>query len=804
MPALDEVRYAARALRRSPTFALVSVLSLAVGIGANVTVFSLANTLLFRPLPVPVADHLVRIGRTTRDTRFGAVSFAEYRDLAAALGSTAELVAHFPNSAILTAPDGPQPAWLELVSPNYFSALGIRPALGVPFTETNDEAPLMVISDRLWRSRFAADPRVVGRGVRLNGRLFTVAAVAPPEFLGTFTGFAIDGWVPVSMQRIVSPSSGSIDRRDDRFLMVMAARRPGVGDDAVRAILPVVARRLQAAQANPREVVRLELAGAGGVHPFVAGLIRAFVGLLQAIVLLVLVIACVNLANVLLVRASARQRELALRAALGASRWGLGRLALIEAGLIALGGGVIGTLLAVVATHLLERINLPVGLPLGLTLSVDTTVLGIAVGVTAVTALVFGVGPALASSRVSALANLRVSGATADRRRSRVRSALVAVQVAVATVLVAGSGLAIRSLTASALLDPGFSSTRVHVMAASPDLLGYDEDRGRALWNDIVTRVTRVRGVESASLALFVPLGARGDQLEMGVADRGRSQRPFAYNIVRPGYFEMLGVRLLAGRDFVPDDDKRSPDVVVVSQAMARQFFNTDKAVGQSVRIVDRAGRARNATVVGVVRDIKLRSLGEAPAPIAYLPFGQWYRSDMVLHVRVAAEGNRVIPAVEEAIHAAEPDLALDVQSMVQATEFSMIPLRVASVVLGFCGAVGALLAALGVFGLVAYAVSLRTREIGIRVALGAGQGALTRLIGRQALGPVCVGLVAGLALAIALGGVIRGILVGVEPVDPVSLVAAAGLLLVAAAAALVTPLRRALAVDPVGVLRSE
>jgi putative ABC transport system permease protein len=424
--------------------------------------------------------------------------------------------------------------------------------------------------------------------------------------------------------------------------------------------------------------------------------------------------------------------------------------------------------------------------------------------VTTVTAFAFSVGPALASSRASALANLRVAGATPDRNRNRVRATLVGVQVAVATVLLAGSGLAIRSLRASALLHPGFNQARVHVIAASPDLLGYDEARGRALWEDIVARASRVRGVERASLALFVPLGDRGDQLAIAPADRRQEDRPYAYNIVRPGYFDLLGVRLVAGRDVSPNDTRGTPDVVVVSQAMARRFFDTDDAVGRSVRIVDRARQARIATVVGVVRDMKVRSLGETPAPVAYLPFGQWYRPDMVMHVRVAADVDRVIPAVVEQVRAAQPDLALDVRPMTRATEFSMIPLRVASVVLGFCGVVGALLAALGVFGLVAYAVSLRAREIGIRVALGAGRSAVARLVGLQALRPVVIGLAAGLVLSAVLGGAIRGILVGVRPTDPIALASAGLLLLGAAALALITPLRRALSIDPVGVLRSE
>ena len=808
MSAVDELRLAARALRRSPPFAIVSIASLAIGIGANVTVFSLANTLLFRPLPVPAPERLARIGRTTPDVRFGALSFPEYREIARDLTSAADLVGHFPNSAILTGPDGPSAVWLELVSSNYFAALRVRPMLGAAFAAVDDGVPganpVIVISARLWRERFGADTSAVGRAVRLNGRPFTIIGVAPPDFLGTFTGFAIEGWVPVSMQGVVSPGSGSLDRRDDRFLMLIAARHPGTRDAALRATLGVIARRLQSAQANPREAVRLELARAGGVHPFVAGIVRAFVGLLQGIVLLVLVIACVNLANVLLVRASTRQRELAVRAALGASRWRLARLPLIEALLIALGGGALGLVFAVVAGRTLERLDLPVGLPLGLRMGLDGTVVLMAIGVTTVTAMLFGGAPAIAAARASRLATLRVAGATTDRGRGRLRSTLVCVQVAVAAVLLVGSGLAVRSLRESTLLDPGFSPARVHVIAASPDLLGYDDERGRALWEDIVARASRVPGVEGASLALFVPLGSRGDQLTIAPADRRQADRPFAYNFVRPGYFELLGIRIVAGRDFTPADDRRAPDVVVVSAAMATRFFGTENVVGRSVRIVDRAGRARTATVIGVVRNIKIRSMGEPPAPLAYLPFGQWYRPDMVMHVRVAANADRVIPRVVEQIRAAQPDLALDIQSMSRATEFSMIPLRVAGAVLGFCGAVGVLLAALGVFGLVAYAVSLRGREIGIRVALGADRAALTRFVGLQAFRPVAIGLAIGLALSIGLGGAIRGLLVGIQPIDPISLISATLLLVAAAAAALITPLRRAFAIDPVGVLRSE
>jgi putative ABC transport system permease protein len=536
----------------------------------------------------------------------------------------------------------------------------------------------------------------------------------------------------------------------------------------------------------------------------VARIVQAFGGLLQTIVLLVLLIACVNLANVLLVRASARQRELSVRAALGATRWQLARLALAEAVLIALGGGVLGTIIAYVAGNALAGLDLPVGLPLGLTIAVDARVLAAAIAATTIATIAFGVGPSVLASRASALANLRVGGATTNRRRARVRSTLVGAQVAIATILLVGSGLALRSLRESAILSPGFTQDRVHVLSGAPDLLGYDETRGHALWERIAAEVGGVPGVERTSLGLFIPLGSRGDRLIVSPSASGAGERPVPYNYVAPDYFGLMGIRLTAGRDFTGAVGAGAPHVVIVSQAMARGFFGDTSALGRSIRVEDRGGSPRIATIIGIAADVKLRSMGESPGAIVYLPFAQWYRPDMVLHVRVSEAADRVLPRVLERVRSIEPDLALDVQPLSRATAFSMIPLRVAGAVLAFCGVVGALLAALGVFGLVAYAVSLRSREIGIRVALGAGRAALVRLVSFQALHPVGIGLALGIAASAGAADAIRGLLVGVRPVDPVSLVAAAVLLVAAGAAALVVPIRRALRIAPAAVLRTD
>ena len=805
---MRDLRLALRALRGSPTFTIVAVLSVAAGIGANVTVFSLVDALLLRPFPVAHADQLVRVGRTTRDAYFATVSYAEFRELRATLAPVLDLAGHYPNSATLTARGEPKTAWLELVSANYFALLGVRPMLGRGFLPNEDSvtaaSAVAVLSHRVWRSRFDGDRSVVGRTAKINGRSFTIVGVAPPGFRGTFTGFDIDAWVPASMQPVAVPSAGSIASREDRFLMMIGRLQAGASVKRVSAALAVAAPRLRAAQRDTKEIVRLDVASATGVHPFIAGIVRGFLGLLQAIVLLVLLVACANLANLLLVRASAREHEMSVRRALGATRWRIASLFLAESAVIAILGGVLGLTLAVAAGWAIERVPLDVGIPIDLPFTLDMRIVALTLGATFVTTLAFGTGPALHASRADTLGTLRRGAATTDRRGARVRSALVGLQVAVSSVLLVGASLMLRSLQRSHSLDPGFDATNVQLFSASPEQLGYDEARGRALWEEMATRAHQVSGVRSVALALLVPLGNRGDLISMGPAGVTRAPELLPYNYVDSGYFSTVRVPIVAGRAFRHTDDRAAPDVAIVSATMARRFFGGESAIDRRVRVLDRAGRERQATVVGVVGDVKVQTMGEPPRPVLYLPFGQWYRADMVLHVRTDGRTPDVGRDVVRAMRSIEPDLAVDVQSMTHATAFSLIPLQVAATVLGFAGAVGLTLAILGVFGLVAYAVSLRTREIGIRMALGAQQTALARFIAWEGLRPVAIGLGAGLPAAVGAASLLRGILIGVGPADPVVLAFVATTLLASAGAAMLAPVRRAVSVDPATVLRQE
>jgi predicted permease len=803
-----DFQFALRALRRAPVYAAVSVLSLAVGIAANLVVFSVVNALLIRPLPVADPQRVVRIGRDRRDIAFGNLSFPEYLDLRDGAAAVADVVAHFPTNAIVATGErgrDPRDSWIELVSANYFSALRVPMLAGRGFLSADDSVldPVVVLSESLWRARFGADRRIIDRAVRINGRAFVVVGVAPPGFHGTFAGFVIDAWVPARTQPITRPApSGSLDRRDDRFLMLMARLKPGVSLARAQSTLDVLSARLRQAQRDTTPV-RLRARPASGVHPVIAEIVAAFLGLLQGMVGLVLITACVNLANILLVRTEGRRRELAVRVALGASAWHVVRLVLAESLTIAVAGGSLGLLLAFAVDRLLERVDLPAGIPVSLQIGLDGHVIGVSVAITVVTALAFGLGPSVSAARGDPIAGLRGGGATADRRLGIVRNTLVAGQVAVATVLLVGSSLLLRSLQQTSRVDPGFDPHGVELYAGAPELLGYDEPRGRLLWNTIAERVARFPGVERASLALMVPLGNRGDQVAVGPAG-GSGMTPLRpYNYVSPGYLETVRIPLEQGRDFRATDDRRSADVAIVNDAMAKTLPG-GRAVGTQLRIVDREGRGRVATVIGVVGTVKVQTLGEAPRPAVYLPFNQWYRPDMVLHVRLRRTSESVTRRIVDEIHAIEPALAVTLESMDHSTSFALIPLQVAAAVLGVAGLVGLVLATIGVFGLVAYVVTQRKREIGLRMALGAWTAHVIRFVTLQGLRPVTVGLVFGVMIALGAGRLLRGLLVGVAPVDPVSFVGVCAILLASAAIALVAPTRRAVAVDVTEALRAE
>ena len=799
-----------RHFRTDPVGSVLAMVALALGIAANTVIFSVVNALLLRPLPVASPDRLYRVGVAHEGAGFGPVSHPELQELNGPVPAFTGALGHNANSVVLEAAGVPEQAQMELVTGNYFDVLGIQPAPGRGFNAEEDRTPgthaVVIVSHGLWQTRLGGNPDVIGRPVRINGVRFEVVGVAPRGFGGTLAGMRIDVWVPVMMQGVALPRSGSLENRGDRFLMAIARLREGTSVAEARSQLAVVSARWSTERRAANE--SLVLMEATGTHPFLAGLIRTFLALLMGMVAVVLFIACANVANLMLARVFERGREIAVRAALGAGRWRIARVFLVESMHLALPGGVLGLLLAWWSTRLLSAFRPDIGIPVELGLRMDVRVLLFALGVTMATTLFFGLVPALRAAGTAPFAVLRESGATSSTGRARVRSMLVVAQVALSALLLFGAGLLLRSLSSTRGFDPGFDVTGMHVLSGSPELLGYDEERTRALWRELVDRAGGVAGVASASLALFVPMGDRGDQMIAVPAeapwpvDAGRPPL-VPYNIIEPGYFRTMGITLRGGRDVSEADVSASEPVAIVSATAAARWWPGEEAVGRRLRVVDRGGNESMRIVIGVAGDVALGSPAAGPEPLLYLPFAQLFRPDMMLHVRSDGRPGIAADLLAE-MRALEPGLPVRLRTMAEATAFRLIPLRIAGSVLGGAGAIGLFLAATGVFGIIAWTVSRQSREIAIRLALGADRWRVRGMVITRAVRLTAVGLAIGIAAAVVAARLIRGLLYGVSTADPATLAGVALLFLVVTMVAAWVPARRASRADPAAVLREE
>jgi predicted permease len=798
---LQDLRYGLRGLLRSPGATAVALVSLTLGIGANAVIFSLVNALVLKPLPVHQPGRLVRINFTRNGQEFFTASYPEYQDLVSGTRSFEGLTGYNLNSVILGVGGEVREEWMEIVTSGYFSVLGIAPRLGRGFLPGADRerAEEVVISDRLWQARFRADLQVIGRSVKLNGHPVTVVGVAPPGFAGTFAGFDIGLWVPAGLLPTALPGERPLSDRSYRFLMFMGRLAPGVSVGRARAEVAAAAKGWPLTDRPGAGPVGVELRPATGAHSLIQGLVKAFLALLMSVVGLVLLIACANVANLLLARAEARRRETAVRLSLGAGRARLVRQHLTESLLLAAIGSAGGVMLAFWLSRLLLAFRPPVGIPVSLDTSLDLRVLAFAGALALGTTVVFGLAPALRVSRTdltSALKGLGTGGG-----RSRLRPTLVVAQVAVSTLLLVGATLLVRSLRNSATIDPGFDSKHFLVLDPGPRRLGYDEPRTRALWQRLATRLGTLPGVEGVTLALMIPLGDRGDQ--MGVA-RGEDpapdpndQRLMDYNFVSPGYFSALRTPLVAGREFSQGDAPRGVEVAIVNQALAASLWPGASALGHRLHVIDRGNRVHEVEIVGVVRDSKYRSLGETARPVVYLASTQWYRWDMRLLVRTRGDPRRLVAAVRAAVRETDPDVPATPTTMDEETAFSLVPVRLAGSVLAGAGAIALLLAAIGIFGVVSYSVARQYRDIGIRMALGASRARVRGLFVGQGLRLTSVGLILGLGAAAGVTRFLRGLLYGVSPGDPASFAAIGAFVSAVSVLACYLPARRATRVSP-------
>ena len=807
-----DLRYGWRLMVRKPGFTVIAVLTLGLGIGANVTIFSWVDTMLVRPLHgVPHAERLVSMNGTTRTRSSLGLSypdFVDYRERRPA--SIDDLIAFnlIPMNLRTDAGD-PQRVFGQVVSGNFFDALGTPPTLGRGFLPEEDRTPnthpVVVFSHSFWQRRFGGDPAVVGRSVTLNGRAYTVIGIGPAGFRGSEVYLNIDLWVPLMMQPAIT-GNDRLSARGNSWLQVLVKMKPGVGIARAEADLDVVARNLAATYADDagRGVKLWELWRA----PNTGGESRVLAMSVQmAVVGVVLLIACANVANLLLARAASRQRETAVRLAMGASRGRLIQQLLTESTLLAVAGGVAGLVIAYWTSPLVQWFVPPAPLPIELDPSLGARVLVYALVVTTASTLFFGLVPALQGSTTSVLPALKEAAAvvTGTRRRARLRQALCVAQVAMSLMLLVSAGLFIRALRNAQTVDPGFSTR--NALLVSIDLMpaGYDAVHGRAFFNDLLARVRDLPGVEAASFAARVPLGfGSGSDFILreidGYTPAPNEEISVYYTRVESDYLRTMGIHLVAGREFTDRDGVDAPDVTVVNETLARRYFGGRDPIGGRIRVGQ-----RSLQIVGVARDGKYASISEAPRPFMYLPNQQWYRPDTILHVKTAGDPISLVAPLQRVVRSMDANVPLfDIRTLAGHLEIAVFVQRMLAAILGVFGMLALVLASIGLYGVIAALVAQRTPEIGMRMALGASQGDIIKLVMKQGLGVTSVGVALGLAGAIAVTRLFKTLLVGVSATDTLSFAVTVAILVAVAMAAVYIPARRAAAVDPLLALRQE
>jgi len=814
---LQDLRYAVRLLRRNPLFALTAVLSLAIGIGANTTIFTIANALLFKP-PLGVADasRLVDVGRSQDGQGFDNGSYSNYLDIRARNTVFSGIYAYRlgPEPMSLRGKDGAERIYGEMVSTNYFNVLGTPPHIGRLFTSDDSEqpaaTPLAVLSHRFWMRRFNGDPAIVGQTLVLNGRPFMVIGVTPEGFHGT-TVLTSDLWVPVNMVGELASRlpPAILTSRESAWLVMGARLKPGVTVGQAQAELANIGRALEQEFPDANRGKGLRVVASSPV-PGDGAPVAAFMAVLMAIVMLVLAIACANVAGVLLARATTRRREIAVRLAIGAGRGRLIRQMLVESTLLFLIGGSGGLVLARLMTGALLSLLPAVPLPIDVTLALDGRAVVFTLTLSLVAAILSGLAPAFHASRAEVVGALK-SDTQGGPERIWLRHAFVVSQVALSIVLVVGAGLFARALQRASEIDPGFDPHGVELATLDLSLGGYTADTGRVFARELIRRVRETPGVQAAALSAVMPLGDRGIGLG-GLAVPGvelRNGRRFFdvdWNVITPGYFATMKMALLTGRDFSDADREGTPSVVIVNETAARQWWPRQDALGKT--LLQENGRpdapdaVRTLTVVGVARDSKYRNLGEDPRPFVYVPIQQQYMSRTVIAAR-SAHGQRLAGELRALLASMNPNLPI-VQSLTfdAYSQLGLLPQRIAASVAGSLGLVGVLLAAIGIYGVTAYMVSSRTREIGIRMALGAERASVVRMVLRQGLTLTMIGAAIGLAVAAAASRLLGSLLFGVGATDPLTFIGSTLLFFVVGAAACYVPARRATAIGAMDALR--
>ena len=825
---INDFRYAFRWLLRSPGFATVAILSLGLGIGANTAMFSLVDAILLRPIPVEDPGSLVDLFTNSSDgDEYATTSYPDFLDVKAQNTVFSDMTAYTMMFAPLNLGDRARLVMGHIVTANHFDMLGVRPFIGRMLQPTDDRPGaerVVVLSHRMWRSDFGGDPAVVGRSLQLRGQAYTVVGVAPASFTGAIPIIMPELWLPIAHAEEIEPAGINdnvpsptgrtrTERRGSRWLFVKGRLKPEVTIAEARANVQILAAQLATAYPETNRNRRMAAFPTNDVRmlvPQASSAISIGSAGIMGVVGLVLLIACANVAGMLLARASARNREISVRLAVGASRRHIVRQMLSEGIVLGVCGAAVAAAIAWALVRVLLSMKLPLPGTIMLDVRLDWRVLTFALAVAVVAGVLAALTPALKASSMRLSADLRgeILATRVAGRRWALRDVLVVAQLALTTVLLVVAGLLLRSLAASQSADVGFRTTGLAMVAADTGMVRYDAERARQFWAQALERVQRMPGVETVSLVTprlpfdvnYNQTSIRIDGKSYGPDDRGEV---VANVSVTPDYFQTLDVPIVEGRGFTAADREGAPLVVVINETMARRFWPGQSAVGRTFQLAFSDGQAYQ--VIGVARDHRLFAVNERPAP--YLHFAAAQRPSRYNYVvaRTRGDSAQLLNALRRELLALEPGLVFVASNTMESSlEMSLLPQRAAAWLALAFGGVGTLLAAIGLYGVIAFSVARRTREIGVRVAVGASTRDVLGLVLRQGFMLAFIGAVAGGVLAAVLARILGGLLYGVGSFDPAAWAAALIVLLVATLVANLIPARRAIRVDPVTALRTE